>query len=369
MAAVAAGSGFSVRGRPAPATAPRVNLITELSLLPLAAVFLSSAAMVGVVGVRLAHVADRLADRTGMGEIIAGAVFVGASTSLPGILTSVTTALDGHAQLAIGNALGGLTAQTAFLVVADMVYRRANLEHAAASVTGLAQATLLLGMLALPLLAMSGPDFAIFHIHPASLVLFVAYAAGIRLLVGIKDVPMWEAVQTTETADEEEQAEQMPEDPRSDRTLWTLFAVYATVTAVAGYAIGRSSIGLVQETGISETAFGTVFTAIATSIPELVTAVAAVRIGAVNLALGDVIGGNAFDVLFLAVADFAYLGGSIYAEFTASNVFTAATVILMTAVLIFGMLHRERHGLGNIGWESAMVLGLYIGSVVVVFVR
>lgn len=344
-------------------------MIAGLSLPVLLAVFLGSAAAIAFAGVKLAHVADELADRTGMGEIIAGAVFVGASTSLPGIITSVTAALDGHPQIAIGNALGGLTAQTVFLVVADMAYRRANLEHAAASVTGLAQATLLLTMLAVPLLAMSGPQIVILHIHPASVALFLIYAFGVRLLVMVKDLPMWHPVETTHTVDEEEQADQMPEDDRSDRALWLAFLLFAGMTAVAGYGIGQSSIGLVEVTGIPETAFGTVFTAVANSLPELVTAVAAVRIGAVNLAVGDVVGGNAFEVLFLAAADMAYLPGSIYAEFTSANVFTASTVVAMTGVLILGMLYRERHGVGNIGWESMTILGLYALSVVVLFVQ
>lgn len=346
-----------------------MTLLSGLSLPLLIAVFAASAAAIGFAGVKLAHVADTLADRTGMGEIIAGAVFVGASTSLPGITTSVTAALGGYAQIAIGNALGGLTAQTMFLVIADMVYRRANLEHAAASVTGLAQATLLLTMLAVPLLAMSGPQIAIFHIHPASLVLFVIYAIGVRMLVAVKDLPMWTPVETEHTADEEEQAAAQPRDDRSDKALWLAFGAFAGITAVAGYAIGESSIGIVETTGIPETAFGTVFTAVANSLPELVTAVAAVRIGAVNLAVGDIVGGNAFEVLFLAAADFAYLPGSIYAEFTSANVFTAGTVILMTGVLILGMLYRQRRGVGNIGWESATILALYALSVLVLFVQ
>ncbi len=117
------------------------------SIWAIAAVFVASAAAILFSGVRLARLADELADRTGLGEIIAGALFVGASTSLPGAITSMSTAYQGHAGLAIGNALGGLTAQTAFLAIADLMYRRANLEHAAASVTSLAQAVLLITLL------------------------------------------------------------------------------------------------------------------------------------------------------------------------------------------------------------------------------
>jgi cation:H+ antiporter len=94
-----------------------------------------------------------------------------------------------------------------------------------------------------------------------------------------------------------------------------------------------------------------------------VTALAAVRRGALNLAVGDVIGGNSFEVLFLAAADPFYRAGSIYHQFATENVFTAVLAILMTGVLLLGMLRRERHGIAGIGFESALVLALYVGSV------
>lgn len=110
--------------------------LSSLSLVAAAGLLAGSALIIILAGTRLAGVADRLADRTGMGEVLAGALFVGGSTSLPGAIASMSTAADGHAQLAIGNAIGGLTAQTMFLAIADMVYRRANIEHAAASAPG-----------------------------------------------------------------------------------------------------------------------------------------------------------------------------------------------------------------------------------------
>jgi cation:H+ antiporter len=87
-------------------------------------VLAGAALLIAIAGTRLAGYADVLADRTGMGEIIAGAVFVGASTSLPGVVTSISPAAQGYPGLAIGNAVGGLTAQTAFLAVADLACTR-----------------------------------------------------------------------------------------------------------------------------------------------------------------------------------------------------------------------------------------------------
>lgn len=108
------------------------------------------------------------------------------------------------------------------------------------------------------------------------------------------------------------------------------------------------------------------FVAIANSLLELVTALAAVHRGALNLAVGDIIGGNSFEVLFLAAADLFY-DGSIYHKFDAANVFTAVLAILMTGILLLRMLRRQRYGIAGIGFESALVLLLYAGAVVLVF--
>ena len=94
-------------------------------------------------------------------------------------------------------------------------------------------------------------------------------------------------------------------------------------------------------------------------------AVAAVRIGAVSLAVGDVIGGNAFEVMFLSAADF-FDEGSIYGAMTAADRTTALIAMLMTGVLLLGMLRREKTGPVRIGFESVIVLGLYAGSVALV---
>jgi cation:H+ antiporter len=144
------------------------------------------------------------------------------------------------------------------------------------------------------------------------------------------------------------------------------FLLHAGITAVAGYFIGEASIGLVAATPLSESAVGTVFSAVANSLPELVTAIAAVRIGAVSLAVGDVIGGNAFEVMFLSAADFFY-DGSIYGAMSEENRTTGLIAMLMTAVLLLGMILREKTGFARIGFESSIVLVLYAGSIALVF--
>lgn len=257
--------------------------------------------------------------------------------------------------LATGNALGGIAAQTAFLGIADLVYRKANLEHAAALVGNLIQGTLLIVLIAISLTAASLPPMAIYGINPATIVLIVAYIFGLRLLRDAGAHPMWRPLLTRETQQEENEVP--GKISGSTTAIWMSFGILALILASMGYIVSQAGVALATRTGLSESAVGALLTAVATSLPELVIAIAAVRQGALNLAVANIIGGNCFDVLFLAGADVGYRDGSLYADFSSAD--TASTTVLMTAVLLLGLLRRQRRGFARIGFESTLVLAVY----------
>jgi cation:H+ antiporter len=334
--------------------------------LPVAAlIFFACAAAIGFVGTKMTGLADRLADRTGLGEAFVGAVFLGAATSLPGITVSVTAALDGHAQLALSNAIGGIAAQTAFLAVADIFYRKSNLEHAAASVPNMMQAAVLIILLSLLIAAMAAPAVDLWGIHPVTVLLPLVYVFGMGMVRAARRDPMWHPEQTHET--DRDTPDEPVTDASSDLAMWLKFAGAAGVVVVAGYFITGASIVLADGLGLNHTIAGALFTAVATSLPELVTSIAAVRRGALTLAVGGVIGGNCFDTLFAAVADVAYRDGSLYHAALASSsreVVLLAVSILMTGILLLGLLRRQKQGPGRIGFESLAVLVIYGGTLV-----
>jgi cation:H+ antiporter len=324
------------------------------------AAFAAGAAAIAIAGVRLAGVADALADRTGLGEALAGAIFLGASTSLPGIVTSVTAAWNGHPELAASNAVGGIAVQTAFLAIADITYKKANLEHAAASTPNVMQAAVLVSILAIPLLAASTHNVSVWGVHPATPLLFAAYFYGMKMVKEASERPLWRPRRTRDTREDQPDG---AHTTGSLRRLWMSFAMVAAIVAVAGWVIARSGIALSRQTGLSETAIGGLLTAVATSLPELVTSIAAVRRGALTLAVGGVIGGNCFDTLFLAAADIAYRPGSLYHAMGPRQSFLIALTILLTGILLTGLLRREKSGIANIGFESFLILVLYGGAV------
>jgi cation:H+ antiporter len=340
--------------------------IQQLSLTATVAIFGLSSLVIAMVGTRLTRLADRLADITGLGEAVFGAVLLGASTSIPGIVASITTAAAGRADLAVGNAVGGIAAQTAFLVIADLAYRRANLEHAAASVPNMINGAMLCGLLALTLVAATAPQMTLWQVHPVSLLLLAMYVFGLRLASQTRDAPGWRPVRTADTL--EDAPDTPPLDKAGTLRLWLAFLRSVAVIGVAGWLVGISGIALVGHTGLSETVVGSLFTAISTSLPELVTSVAAVRQGALTLAVGGIIGGNTFDVLFLSFSDVAYREGSIYHAIGPEPMFLISLTILLTAILLLGLIRRERRGVANIGFESVGVLVFYlIGIGVLVF--
>lgn len=322
--------------------------------------FLGAAVVIALAGTRITREADRLADLTGLGEAIFGAVLLGGTTSAAGIVTSVSSAMQGYPELAISNAIGGIAAQTVFLAVADISYRKANLEHAAASVENLMQGALLSTMLAIPLLAMAGPEVSFYGVNPASLALCGAYLFGLRLVAQAKSTPYWQPRQTTETRQDEPDEEVTAST--SLVSIWLRFAGLAVVVGGAGFLVAETGIEIADRTDIGETVVGGLFTAVSTSLPELVTSVAAVRRGALTLAVGGIIGGNSFDVLFVAFGDLAFRGGSIYHAITEQQIFIVALTLLLTGILMLGLLRREKQGIMGIGFESFLVLILYFGA-------
>ncbi len=335
--------------------------LAEWSLLNVTFAFLGAVVVVGWFGIKMTETARDLARETGMGEALMGALFIGASTSLSGITTSVTGALSGFAELAVSNSLGGIAAQTVFLAIADFAYRRANLEHAAASAENLFMSALLMTLLSIHLIGIAVPDLSLWAIHPATPLLIAVYLLGIRLLARTHKMPMWLPRRTRDTRTEIER--HATRRSKNMTRLWGRFLIYSAIVGAAGWFLAQLAVPLVERTGLSYGVVGGIFTAVSTSIPELVVAVTAVRLRALNLAVGDIIGGNAFDTLFIAASDIAYRKGSIYSDVSSAEIFWLALSLVMTGVLLMGLIYRQRHGPGNIGLESTALLLLYFGGV------
>ncbi|MDP5181535.1 sodium:calcium symporter [Blastococcus sp. BMG 814] len=338
-------------------------------LLPSLGVLAAMAVVIVVVGVRLTRVADTLAERTGLGDAIGGALLLGAVTSLPGNVTVLTGALEGDPGFALANPVGGIALQTVWLAIADLLYRRVNLEHAAASLQNVLQSVLLIAMLAIPVIAYATPDLRLGWIHPLTLLIPALYGYGLVLLRRMQHEPMWQPKHTDQTADgdgdgdaaEDEGDGDGDGDERSTARLWGLLAALGLVTGVAGWLVGRAGLSVIARTNFDSGVFGFTLTTAISSLPELVVLLTAVRMGQLTLGVGNIVGGNVYDILMISLADVGYLEGPIYRDAGPTSLILVGGTLLMTAVLAAGLIMRDRKW---IGFEGISIPLIYVGTVV-----
>ena len=315
-----------------------------------------------LAGSRLAKQADKLADKTGLGEALFGVLLLAGVTSLPDFAATLSAAMDNRPDLAMSNVMGSMAVNLVFLGVADIVYRKANLEHAAASPVNMILASLLIVLLTLPLIAIFTPTIANWSIHPITPIIVAAYLFGLHIVHRTQAKPMWVPKRTHETVADK------PQKLRAGNltSLWIGFISMALLTGLAGWVLMEAAKGIADQTGMSETIVGGLLTALATSTPELVTTIAAIRIGALTLAVSNIFGTNAFNMMVVAAADVGYAQGSIYHDMAPVQMTWGLVSILMTAILLMGMVRRETYGIGKIGFESALILSVYAIAVSVI---
>ncbi|SEL82240.1 cation:H+ antiporter [Roseivivax marinus] len=338
-------------------------MFSDISITWLFVVFAIAGTVVVLASIRATGLADVIADRTRMGEAMAGGIVLGAATSLAGVVVSVDAALSGDASYAFSNAVGGIAAQTLFLAIADMLHKRANLEHAAAEPANLFQSVMLIILLSLPICAVSGPDIAYFGIHPVSVVLFLAYLYGVRLSTTVRENPMWRPVRTSDTRRDEPEDGDEPDRPVAGIAIQ--FAVLVAFMGAGGWVISQVGGQFIERFSLSSSLVGSLITAVVTSLPEFVTTLVAVRRGALQLAIGGIIGGNTFDTLFLVAGDVAFRESSIYHAIDPNDLYWLGTGLMMTAILLAGLILRQREGPARIGIESVLMILVYLTALTV----
>ena len=140
------------------------------------------------------------------------------------------------------------------------------------------------------------------------------------------------------------------------------FAMATVGILIAAPLLADSAMQIAETTGISSTFIGTSLVAIVTSLPEMVTAFAAVRLGAFDLAVGNLFGSNAFNMGILVIADMAYWKGPLLAGVDHTHAVTAFVSILLMSVGIMGIIYRAEKRFLFIEPDSAlMIVGYLLG--------
>ncbi len=340
-------------------------MIAGLAQLPIAfnlALFALAAAGVWFAGSRLAIYADAIADRKRIGHAFMGLVFVAAATSLPEMVTTIYGALSGEALLVLGNMFGGISMQTAILVFADLCVARAALTSYPRGPNSALEATLLIALLAMLLGLHAVGEFALpFGFGFGTLLLGVTYVGIVWMLREYDKNDTWVPVEVPET-EKHLVGEIAPKE--LDRTpfpslVWG-FALLSLTILICALVLTSSAAAIAEQTGLKSSFVGVTLLATATSLPEVSTTLAAVRIGAHSMAISNIFGSNLLMVALVLPADLFYVGDPILGVMDQATAFALVSGILVTSIYLAGLLMRNKRQIFGMGVDSALVLLVYL---------
>ncbi len=347
-------------------------MFNALSLPILLAFFAAAAAAVWVAGIHLSDTTDALSSRFGLGQALGGLLILSIATNLPEIAITVSAALGHNLGIAIGNILGGIAAQTVVLVVLDQfgVRQRHPLSYMAASLLLVLEGVLVVAVLTVAVMGNQLPASLIFaHVAPGGILILVFWLVGIWLLGKARTDLPWQAKgdapggqESGDTTKSQQQKDAAHTTKSTAREL-IVFLVAAGVTLVAGVVLEESGNAIAGHIGMSGVLFGATFLAASTSIPEVSTGLASVKIGDYQLAFSDIFGGNAFlPVLFLVASLLS--GQAVLPQAQRTDIYLAGLGILLTTVYLYGLIFRPRRQVLNMGVDSVVVLALYVLGIV-----
>lgn len=320
--------------------------------------FAAAAGLVWFAGSRLAREARRIADRTRLGQAFLGVVLLAGATELPELVTTTSAALSGDSLLAVNNMFGGIALQTVLLAVADMMLARGALTWFAPRSVLLLEGNLLLLLLACTVAAIAaGEPVAFGWIGLSPILLLAGYLFAVRLLQRHEHDDRWRPV---DAPDAGQRAEAAPGNRSSPRRLAARFAGASLLVLIGGTVLAWSAEALAQQTGLGSGFLGATLLAGATSLPELSTTIAAVRLGMHTMAVSNILGSNLIMVALLLPADLATVDGPILATAGRPEILLVGVGMAVTALYMVGMVERRNRTILRLGYDSAAVLVLYV---------
>ncbi len=347
-------------------------MFESLSLPVLFVIFLIAAGAIWIAGIKLSDMTDILSTRLGLGQALGGVILLAIATNLPEIAITVSAALGGNLGVAVGNILGGIAIQTVVLVILDVFGTRGGtpLTYRAASLSLVLEGVLVIAVLIVSIMATQLPASLIaFRLTPGAVLITLIWIVGVWLVSRAgKGLPWHDSAGDAPDTqpDPKGHSQKAKTDSPAGKTVSTthagaVFGAAALVTLVAGVVLERSGDAIAGHIGMSGVLFGATVLAAATSLPEVSTGLASVKLKDYQLAVSDIFGGNAFlPVLFLVATLLS--GEAVLPHAQKTDIYLAALGVLLTTIYIYGLIFRPKRRVFGMGVDSLAVLVLYAAA-------
>ena len=361
------------------------------ALIPLWLQLAAAVALIVVAATFLARSADVIADKTGLGRSFIGVVMLATATSLPELGTGVSAiVLVGESDLAAGDAFGSNLFNLFIIGLLDIYWRKGPLltfvSYTSALVGALGGLLIAIGAVAMIIHNLT-ISVANWRVSPVSTLMLAGFLVAIFLVHRAErsresensSVPAQQSereissVPAQQSERENSSDEAAPAPSYENESLPRAFAVYAASAAVvvgAAVWLAYAADGVATEMGWAASFMGTQFLAFSTSLPELAASFAALRLGAPDMAITNLLGSNIFNMgVVLFLDDLAFADGAIWAEIDDIHLLTAVVGVIMTAVAVTAILtpNDDRRRRSPYSVEAAALVVLYIAASLLVF--
>lgn len=331
--------------------------------------FLAGALLVIIAGIKLTRSADVLGRALGLGTGWAGVLLLPLATSLPELVTSLRAAIIQAPDLAAGNLFGSNLFNITIIALIDLmqgkdsIFLRVKKGHVLAASLGI----LLMSISGTGIL-LAFPFLGGNWIGLDTVLLMGGYLAAAILLTAYEKHDNSSLAKHSSACKGEKIVEKdkyLALTP--PRWAFLHFIAASAIILFAGVALTDASDLIALETGLGRTFVGSIMLAVATSLPEVVTTTTAVRLGRLDMAIGNIFGANVYNMFILALTDLSYLPGSLLQSIAPEHLFTIAMAIILTLMAIIGLVRPSRRSIGRLSFNSIFIVIGYLAAVAVLF--
>ncbi|MDG5472099.1 sodium:calcium antiporter [Jeotgalibacillus sp. ET6] len=327
--------------------------------------FVLAAVVTIFAAMKLSTYADVISTKTGMGGLLVGTLLLAGATSLPEVTTSFSAVWIGNNDIAIGNLLGSNLFNVFIIACFDLYFRKKQLFLQASNdhlfTAGIGMLMTLLIMISLILRI----DYTILGFGIDSLLIAAIYLAKILILGRLS--------QNRQTLTQHEDPLLAKVDS-SEKMMSLRYAVIGFIIAAivimgAGTMLSIMGDQIAVITGLGSSFIGSFLVAAATSFPEAVSVLVALRLKNINLAVGSILGSNIFNIFIIAGADAVYREGSIMSSVSSSHLTTAIGIFILSGILTYAILRKKAASGFKYMLPSLLAIVVYFVSSYLIFMN
>ena len=315
--------------------------------------FIACTAVILFTGTLLSKYGDILAEKSGLGRTLIGVILMASVTSLPELITGISSIIIFDLpNIAAGDVIGSCMFNLVILALLDLgnplpLAARVHQGHVLLAGFGI----LLLGLVVMGVVAGERlPRMGWIGVY--SVAFIAVYMVAMRMVL------LYEKNRISRFI--EEMAEELQYQHISGARALAMYVLNAVVLVGAATYLPHLGEQIAELTGLGQTFVGNILIAVSTSLPEVAVSVAAVRIGAIDMAVGNLFGSNLFNIAVLALDDFLYVKGPLLLWISSSHIIAAISAICMTAIAIIGLTYRTTTKKPlYFSWDSLGILGIY----------